>query len=73
MLNKNSVYHGRGSLEDAQRRLYFRSKLTTETCIFWGNFLTVNGHFNCVTSRVKALGWLEKKMNIDRFSWAILE
>ena len=25
------------------------------------NILTINGCFNCVTSRIKALGWLKKK------------
>ena len=54
-------------LEDAQRRLQFRFKLSTKLPSFRNIFFTIDGCFNCVTSCVKALGWLREELRTCQF------
>ena len=48
------------STKNAQCILQFRFKLSTKRPSL-GKFFTIDGCFNCVTSRDKALGWLKRK------------
>ena len=61
--DENGVHYGSTltrSLEDAQCRLYFTSNYKHKRAII-ENFLMINDCFNCVTSGIMALGWLENK------------
>ena len=63
MLNQNGVQHGSTLLRDRWKVLNINWTKSPSL----GNFLMVDGRFNCVTSYVKVLGWLKKEEECEQF------
>ena len=64
MLSKNGIQHSNTLLIYCQKMfsvVSLQTKHKRTMHAFLGNILTIDGYFNCATSHVKVLGWLEKE------------
>ena len=69
MFNENGVQQG-STLDRNHWKMFnikyiFPSNKTN--CSSMRNFFIIDGCFNCVTSRAKALGWLKKEVEENEF------